>query len=491
MKKSHQLRRFRLGIAASFLAMFPSCVQTPNAGHGDIRDWLLGRRHRDLIPKTPEDSVLALAREVTILEDELRRDGTITIKQPDVWGDGNLVHFIQEHDRLLAESVKNFEETVQAYIARSDQADLQATNSVAQGLGGTPAAEAPTTNLIDIQNTDAFQALKTAFDTLPTPKGGGVGVEPTELERQRSTYILVNQSLRRRVSGDDNSRAAGYGLYKFRIPVSILPGRETTEGWSGVVSLRARLEVDAANMKFTFPKLVIAEIVELLTPRIEAEWNKEISTEAFLPGSQGRARPDVSRLVGTPTAPPARGEFHGKASVDALRAAAQEYFAMLHGEDFKPATMELRTFLFSYLAQVHNIIEKRGSFTQQTELLDTAMLQLEKGQFITGKNENDLRGIWITTFAPSGALADSHLASVSWIVAIHSAILDRNLKKIIGEIRLRNSGHAGADGLEELVRFYAPELAPAETLQLWQHIIAEEFPPYVFTLDPQWRSKTR
>ena len=111
------------------------------------------------------------------------------------------------------------------------------------------------------------------FATFVAATNKGVALEPTELDRERSTFIHANQALRRRMIGDDNSRAAGYGLYLFRIPVSVLPGRETTEGYSAVATLRAQLQVDQAHLRNTFPKMVIADLVEALTPRILNDWN--------------------------------------------------------------------------------------------------------------------------------------------------------------------------------------------------------------------------
>ena len=527
-----------------------------------------------------------------MLEDELRRDGTITIKQPDVWGDGNLIYFIQEHERELAGTVGKFKETVQAYVARGDQAEMQSVTALSQGLGGTsppslvtPAADGKTAPLtvspINLETKDLFDLI----EKIRGKDGAKVGLEPIESERQHSTYILANQSLRRRVSGDDNSRAAGYGLYKFRIPVSILPGRETTEGWSGLVSLRARLEVDAANLRYTFPKLVVADVVDTLTPRIEAEWNKPIKSDvANLTSSLRRKVSDLRTLVnpkldncdllveienahialnltgelkqeqmfnartslqsalcklparrsdpgneevkhrdrlvlalidclkhseqlapmlnkgdeksndgfrlnGAAVAPPithsARGSFLGE-SIDSLRVAAQEHFQQLHDEKHKPSTLELRAFLFEYLAQVQIIVEKRDLYQSQIELLDKAVEQFEKGAPIASSEggKRDFRAEWIASFNQQES-ADANVASVSWIVGLQSAIVDRNMKRILESISRQSGESIDPAGLAKMVHFYAPDVMPVETLEAWRKIVNEQFPLYVFSLDPQ------
>ncbi|MFO0821085.1 MAG: hypothetical protein U1A77_24280 [Pirellulales bacterium] len=546
-------RRFVSSVLLSGVMALTGCAQSPNSGHGDIRDYLFGRRHQDLLPRTPEDSVLALAREVTVLEDEMRREGTITIKQPDVWGDGNMVHYIQEHDRLLADGVKKFDETVQALLARSDQAELQASASMAQGLGGEKPPAAPSATLIDIKSDKAFEPLTTLFGKPTRPT---IGLEPTELTRQHSTFIHVNQALRRRNSGDDNSRTAGYGLYKFRIPVSVLPGRETSEGWCGVVNLRARLEVDSANLKHTFPKLVVADVVESLAPLIEADWHKPVTpnpvqqmekllspfrddpeaVECLLALGTARETPGVgsrkvlikalddaikalvcesgnkkpaltsalvqSRVIAdslpstgtqaqaglstqalaTPTTIAAKGNIYGD-SVEALRLAAKSHFERLSEKPIQPASMELRSFLFEYLGQAYQIIEKRDLLQQQVSLLDHIAAKIERGEPLAS-DEGKLRDMWLSAFTVTLA-GDDQLPSVTWLLAVQSALQDRNLKRMIMESRQRHGDLSQIEGEESSVRFYAPEIAPELTLSLWRGIIESEFPLYVFTLDPQ------
>lgn len=261
----------------------------PDTGPHDGWDAIFKRRHVD--PKAPvrNDPMLSFARQITVLEDDIRRDGSITVKAPDVWGESNLMRFIQEYDGQLAESVKHFDETLQAYIARSDRAELESATGLGMALGGATTPPMPQTQitidakgdstttstlipkLIDLPPAEVADLID-KFKTAVPPEAEKVGVEPTELERQRSTFILVNQALRRRNMGDDGSRAAGYALYKFRVPVSILPGRETSQGHAAVVSMRAQLQVDEANLRYTFPKMVVADLVERLTPVLLDEW---------------------------------------------------------------------------------------------------------------------------------------------------------------------------------------------------------------------------
>ena len=267
-----------LVISASCARLAPDA---PNTGHHDAWDAVFRRRHEDLKAPVHNDPMLSLARDITVLEDDIRRTGSITVKAPDVWGDANLMSAIQEFDTTIGDASKSFDETVQAYIARSDTAEVISSTALSQGLAGGSAPPLVTAEAKSDASTmpGLFDVLKAAVAAVPSAAKKPIGVEPTELQRQRATFVQVSQALRRRNMGDDNTRAAGYGLYLFRVPVSILPGRETHEGHSAVVTLRAQLHVNDATLRYTVPKLVIADLVETLTPVILADWGTAASTD--------------------------------------------------------------------------------------------------------------------------------------------------------------------------------------------------------------------
>lgn len=138
----------------------------PDAGHHDFWDTAFRRRHRDLKEPVRRDPMLVVARDLTMLEDEIRRDGSITVKTPDVWGDGNLIASIQEYERLMALGDhsafdKRFSESVQAYIARSDQGEFLSATAIGQALSGAPAPSVSALNLMPTTsgNTSAFSLL--------------------------------------------------------------------------------------------------------------------------------------------------------------------------------------------------------------------------------------------------------------------------------------------------------------------------------------------
>lgn len=282
-----------LRVAPALLAL-SGCVNFPGI-HPDGRhkstvvDAAIWRRPANFFADRQQDPVLELAKRVTHVEDDLRRDGTITIKQPDVWGDANLMEYQQEYDKQMKDRTGAFSESIQAFIASSDNAVVSAETSLAAALGGGTAAQPQLNQVVKIGEIDPFKLLESAQKTSGKEK---LSLEPTELARQHSIYIDVCQALRRRHLGDDNSRSAGYGLYKIRIPVSVLPGRETSEGYSALVTLQAKPVVNSALLRYTFPKLAVADLVDTLTPNV-----RELLVKESQNGGTASAASDSSTLL--------------------------------------------------------------------------------------------------------------------------------------------------------------------------------------------------
>ncbi len=563
----------------------------PNAGHGNVKDYLFGRRHGEYLGRDAGDPLLAFAHEITVMEDDLRRDGTITVKTPDVWGDANLVSFIQEYDKEMSRTHDAFKDSLQAYLARSDQAELTATQALGAALGD---ASVPTVQAQPKDFPDESPFSLIASSSGQAAAAGKFGIEPTESERQHSTYVLVNQALRRRNMGDDNSQMAGYGMYKFRIPVSVLPGRETSQNHAAVVTLRAQLIVDESNLRTTIPRLVVADLVDGLTEPVLADWNKPSKTvekseviaaakcafgdlfnilsmigdqesrspqsvqdfaalrkanlfgeqwavvvgqlekpeedgigivanaviqlNAFwkemqqndtaaasdpmfaqlgeclrrLDGSVQNLEPYARRggqgngpdlMDKSATAPIVAGNGRiafGSASIDAVRSVAQEHFQERTKRKDAPKTQELRTFLFQYLTQLYRTTQARKAFLDQEAAIDAATSDFERGLKI-----DEYRKAWVTHMQTYCNSADPDTAEVSWLIAMQAGILDHNLKRILEDMRQAGKLSEEAVACSDIVRFYEPDIALEQTLDLWSALVRNEFPLTVFTLDPQ------
>lgn len=586
------------------------------------------------------DPVLDLAREVTRLEDDLRRDGTITIKQPDVWGDANLMQFIQEYEREMAAQGKadKFQAVLSSLIARSDVMEFQSATAlgIASGKRGDkviapPSAAVPgvtTTGtadsgsvqqaLIDIPNpgtadSSLFKLLEKfsppAGQTDPKYLSPKVGVEPTEFLRQQSTYLAINHALRRKNMGDDNSRLPGYGLYLFRVPVSVLPGRETFRGHSAVVTLRAQLAIEPTHLKNTFPRLMTADAVDQLTVLVRDHWNRPAPTDAELKAAllapelnkfearvacadipetvrdlllqsivAARSTSDPSRITKMIAAilericcekAAAAGELnrhpddaqHKQQKADLrnkLEALNREhatikqleheipktpdidklgggrlgsaspqlasFFAAAYGDSLRqlirfarkefetrtgvaaskvavPQHAELRDFLFAYFSSLNTFLEQNQHYVMSPQgplLLAELGPKLIAGGIVdpekicANPNVKELRDAWIKGVQecstpgtlPAARLADQH-AEISWILAVHAALLDQDLKRILRDLAANHRLCPEDAGLIDAVAFFAPDQMPAEANRLWEQLIQQTFPLYVFTLDPQ------
>ncbi len=268
-----------------------------------VVDASLWRRPPNLLSDYKKDPVLELAHRVTRVEDDLRRDGSITIKKPDVWGDANLMEYLQEHDREMRDRTTQFDETIQAYIANSDNAILSAESNLSGALSTGTQVQPIANEVIKLPDIAPLTLLD---KTKEAGKIKSLSIEPTQLARQHSVYIDVCQALRRRHLGDDNSRSAGYGLYKVRIPVSILPGRETSEGYSAMVTLQAKPIVNSALLRYTFPRLAVADLVDTLTPNVREVLTKEASDgQATVATNSGKPNPLLSVTLSSTFGPEA------------------------------------------------------------------------------------------------------------------------------------------------------------------------------------------
>lgn len=319
--------------------------------------------------------------------------------------------------------------------------------------------------------------------------------------------------------GDDNSRAAGYGLYLFRIPVSVLPGRETTEGYSAVATLRAQLQVDQAHLRNTFPKMVIADLVDALTPRILNDWNdakeqrkkiakileakygaKELTplqkrilaTASFedritvleCKKSLKRIKPpsnDKNHRALIPSSVPyvSHSDIYGDDAIDTLVDNAIEQFESLPTAFVldQPKAEEIRQFLFATLEQTHNSLRENQIYDANINTIASAADSFVKGQY---DQVGVLRAEWnqsVSAYALNGSFESS-----SWLLALQSGILDRNLKKILKDLETKGLSAGEQCAVSDSVQFYASN--SPEAVLLWETIIRQTFPLQVFNLDP-------
>jgi hypothetical protein len=453
-----------------------------------------------------------LANEVTSLEDEIHRHGSITVKQPDVWGDADLMGYIQEYEQVMINRLTDFKDTIQGYIARSDQSDLQSMTSLglnlAPGGGAIPTpfsnftaangansavtpANVTTTATGAAQQGQVFDVLNQALSNPNTAPTAKFSLEPTESLQQNSTYLKVNQGLRRINSGADTAQAAGYGLYLLRVPVSILPGRKTREGYSAVVTMRAQMVIDPDHLRVTFPKLVFGDLADQLLRTYIDHWQEEnlpnSAVKSLHKKSSSLRTPRLNAMMRSATltlADPVTlaqcDDLYGYQEMNFLFKSVKQNMGQSRLKGGLPPRDELRKWLVSYFNRLYDEMKERQLLTGAPyEYIPQAGAAYARGDKATLAN---LRNGWMRTTGGS-----SELAGAGWMVIAQSAVLDRQLKDALKD--MKRAGHlqmAADDAVIDGAQFASSDPAPqSETQELWSTFVQSQYPMHVFELDPE------
>ena len=96
---------------------------------------------------------------------------------------------------------------------------------------------------------------------------------------EMATYINHLHELRRINEGSDTNDAPGYALDLVRVPVSVLPGKKTREGYGAEITITATPHV-TTDPSPTFKSLVENDLVDLLAPPLTQWVNDPDITEA-------------------------------------------------------------------------------------------------------------------------------------------------------------------------------------------------------------------
>ncbi len=243
------------------------------------------------------NSLEQVARSVDAIEEKVLDDGTIVIKQPDVYSQSRMTLYRKNFESMLAGAMGQFNVVLSARVFRSDQAaflsqsNLAVAAGAAKARGPTPAgatssaAVAPPALISpgtsggvtpdalaqnSIVRPNTITSLGTGpfsmgFGTTNTPIYG-LGVEPTVYLDELKRFQDHLNEIRRVNMGDDVADSAGYGLYLIRMPVSIQPGECTLKGHGAVLTATVRHDFGSNFLASTFRSLVINDLVDQLGP---------------------------------------------------------------------------------------------------------------------------------------------------------------------------------------------------------------------------------
>ena len=232
-------------------------------------------------PATGKDaSIEELARNIDWLEHEIDRWGTVVAKSPDVWGEARLTKYRAEVEAAFEKDVGAFDYTrISGSQFISDQAFLAASFALkAQAAGITPVTQ-PTATVSVAQstttanNTPSANATQVAvtplkpfgFDVQNIGLLQNLKLEQTTLLDQKKRYLDHLNELRRMNDGDDVSDSPGYSLNLIRIPVSVLPGKHSQEGYGAEITVTATPELGPELLPVAYRDFVINDLVDQLS----------------------------------------------------------------------------------------------------------------------------------------------------------------------------------------------------------------------------------
>jgi hypothetical protein len=240
-------------------------------------------------------AVERLATEIDWLENYVDRYGSVVAKEPDVWGQSRLTRYRREYEEELQKEIGKFQELNQASLSRSDQSYLGLALAVGAAAGdngarGSARSKASTPSVSTAQVTNVISSegetpepvpldRSAPFSTITGPDGkvrdafgladdNKINLEPTIHLDHLSRYINHLNELRRINEGDDTGDSPGYALNLVRIPVSILPGKQTQRGHGAEITVTADLQLGEDLLPTTFRNLVVNDLVDVIAPSL-------------------------------------------------------------------------------------------------------------------------------------------------------------------------------------------------------------------------------
>ncbi|MBX3425930.1 MAG: hypothetical protein KF688_09655 [Pirellulales bacterium] len=304
----------RRSLAVRRLACVWACLLATGLSSPPARgDHFLGRlgrlvkekEYHGVEPATCSDGAIEqLAMNIDWLEHHIDTYGSVVAKQPDVWGEARLTKHRDEFERILFQELNQFEFQLNGVIRQSDQ------SFAAAALALSVAASAPAKAGDSINTTVEVGDPKSILPQSPTAKfdtsydlkrfdgNDKINIEPAVYLNQLSRYVQHLHELRRINEGDDTSDSPGYALDLVRIPVSILPGKLTREGFGAEITVTATPVLTNDLLTTTFRNLVINDLVDQLSlPLLKLAEGSQKRREAK--AAEKKASEQFEKLGGT------------------------------------------------------------------------------------------------------------------------------------------------------------------------------------------------
>ena len=337
----------------------------------------------------------------------------------------------------------------------------------------------------------------------------------------RKRFLGHDYELLRVNLGDDTADAAGYGLYLFRLPVSIDPAGPTCKGWGGVLSVTVRHEFGCAFLSETFRNLVVNDLVDLLAPIVvellrtdgwrprlaqfeDAAYRYRRSNFAAAEKAEMCHCVDQLRLPISPTRlwkgyyPIASADLTNVLLVETFYRIAAEVQDRLHTT--APSGSEVRNLLRQELEVAYELMrghEERNGPLADVGLIEAIVQQVQGRQFegrpgdrpagTAGRADRDpevnrLPAVYRVLISRlPGNLEQRALGSLCWAIAVEAGLLNRQVR----EDMWRHGGTKAfvcPAGLPSLF-FYSPNPTP-EADAAFRDYVKSRWPLIALALDP-------
>lgn len=210
-----------------------------------------------------DNNIERLAKEIGWLESYIDQYGSIVAKSPDVWGEARLTKHRFEYEKLLANELGKFQERINGAVSQQDLSFLATAISLSAALDEGSSAAAPVA-IADLQNQVAKDTATIKPVDLKRFDDKTISLEQTTLLDQLSRYLGHLHQLRRINEGDDTASSPGYSLNLVRVPVSLLPGNATQNGYGGEITITAQPELPNDLLPTTFRQLVTNDLSRLI-----------------------------------------------------------------------------------------------------------------------------------------------------------------------------------------------------------------------------------
>jgi hypothetical protein len=522
-------------------AALVTCSCTGPLWQGDWLDGAGAEEWSDAVSaKTPD--VREIAAEIDRLEKHIEKYGSVVPKHADVWGEARLMMYRQEFERVMRPDAYKFDASIQATVSTSDQAYLANAFSLQAAVSG-----GKTASVIDVSKLVSSDVI--ARDKLVQPSTianyvtptGKLALEPTLLEDQKKRYLDHLHQLRRINEGDDNADSPGYALNLMRIPVSVLTGLCTQNGYGAECAITATPHLPDDLLPETFKNLVVNDLVGVLTLPITRviETVKDEELQRLLDGYEEARRKKRAAEEELNTATRASNQSRMQAAQRNLYETRQQLYDKLAekigvnnpvsprrvNQTPIPTSQIITTFgahNIAYLAQhVRKAIQNhlacknapyhldvqaslRAELGGAYELLSSPHAQhlwrhcnpiladsirLQNWKIVADIQEQfihvDLANLGEAAFKDSKdpilPIVRSMTSILAWTIVIDSALLNTRFVEDMKSAHAAKGCPCSADGWP---LFFLPH-PPPETCQLFNEYVRCRWPLYVFAIDPE------